>query len=291
MTKFKLEGNLKSFQCSSKIYTEIETMTKPQKSLTIYLGLCLAWIMLLGACSSFDVAYTPEPSPTATQTLEPTATIDWFPRTATPSPTPFYTPTAVALQPDRPEGIGEVIIRDDFSDTSLWSTGSSPAGNIVYGDKSLSLAVAGNKSTLTSTSQHSLPSNFFLEVNVNVALCTPGDQYSLLFWWTPEGAAHKLLLSCEGSLRMERLTGNGGQVLQDWDVASRMMPGSPATHKVGILARGGEVSIYVNDRYQFQVRTQPDYIGGLGVQARAGGDTAVTIAFSNMVVYEIEPAR
>ena len=269
----------------------MKTKTQKNKSLTVCLGIYLAVIMLLSACSGFNTAYTPEPSPTATQTLEPTATIDWFPRTPTPSPSPFYTPTAVVLQPDRPEGIGDVLIQDDFSDTSLWSTGSSPAGNIVYGNRSLSLAVAGDKSTLTSTSQHSLPSNFFLEVTVNVALCTPGDQYSLLFWWTPEGAAHKLLLSCEGSLRMERLTGNGGQVLQDWEAASRMMPGSPATHKIGILAEGGEVSIYVNDRYQFGVRTQPDYTGGLGVQARAGGETALTIAFSDLVIYDIDPVR
>ncbi len=255
------------------------------------LNASLVTVLLLGGCSSIEQEFTPEPSPTVTLILEPTATINWFPRTPTPSQAVVST-LVVTSQPDLPPpGISSELMRDDFSDTSLWTTTRSEVGNAVYGNQALSLAVAGDKGTLTSLSQHSLPANFYLKMKVNVALCNSGDQYGITFWRQAEGESHRLLMTCEGNLRLERFTSGSGLVLHDWEIGSRFMPGSPAMHEIAIWASQGEIRVFVNGIYQLSANTLKDISGGLGVMARAGGETAETIVFSDLVVYTVIPGE
>jgi hypothetical protein len=45
----------------------------------------------------------------------------------------------------------------------------------------------------------------------------------------------------------------------------------------------------VNDTFQFMVKTRADREGGLGVYAKAAGDTAMTIGFSQLKVFQLKP--
>lgn len=251
------------------------------------MGVCL--FALLAGCGGVYVM-TPVPSETAAATPEPSATIDWFPATATPTQTPFVIPATVPTLPEPLLGVGAEIIADDFSDTSLWSTSQLEAGNVVYGKQVLSLAVAGNKGILTSYSQHELLQDFYMEMKANISLCQTGDQYGVLFWVLAPGDAYRLVLSCEGRLRLELISGEAAIVLHDWEYGSRILPGSPAEQRIGIWARDGEIRVYVNGAFQFAEKTNPDRGGMLGVFARAGGETAMTVGFSDLVVYQVNPA-
>lgn len=255
---------------------------------TILITASLILTLVVCGCASSALVNTLSPSPTFTQTFEPTATIDWFPRTPTPTHTLISTP-AVTSQPENlPPGISTELIRDDFSNTDLWTTSQSPAGNVAYGNNMLSLAVAGNKSSLISISKHTLPANFYLEMTVNVALCSTGDQYGISFWRQGDIESHRLLMTCEGSLRLEKLDSGSGAVLHDWEKISRFMPGSPAQHRIGIWASQGEIRIFINGNYQISAQTIKDLSGGVGISARAGSETAETIVFSDLVIYQVE---
>lgn len=264
-------------------------MNNRNTSLKIILGISFFLLfLLLASCKTSTPIVIPEPSPTVTQSLEPSPTIDWFPRT--PTPTKEIITPAVTSQPENlPPGISSELFSDDFSDTTLWTTTKSQSGNVVYGNQTLSLAVAGNKNTLTSVSKHTLPLNFYLTIQINVALCSTGDQYGISFWRQEDGSSHRLLMTCEGSLRLERLTTSSGQVLKDWEVGSHFMPGSPSTHQVGIWASGGEIRVFVNETFQISATTFKDLSGGLSVIARAGGEKAETIVFSDLKVFKVEP--
>ena len=261
------------------------------KKLIIYglmcIGVCL--FALLTGCGGVHVI-TPIASETATATPEPTSTTDWFPATATLTQTPFVKPATAPTLPEPLLGLGAEIIADDFSDISLWGTSQLEAGNVVYGKQVLSLAVAGNKGILTSYSQHELPQDFYMEMKASISLCQTGDQYGILFWVLAPGDAYRLVLSCEGRFRLELISGEAAIVLHDWEYGSHIMPGSPAEQHIGIWAGDGEIRIYVNGAFQFAEKTSPDRSGMLGVFARAGGETAMTVGFSDLVVYQVNPA-
>ncbi len=287
--RFRLSFEAKQSQV--KLGYLIQKMDPKIKRFILFITFSLILTLAASGCAAKALEATPESSPTYTIALEPTATIDWFPRTPTPSQTPIITPQVTSQPENLPPGISKELIRDDFSDTNLWTTIESPAGNIAFGNNMLSLAVAGSKGTLVSISKHFLPSDFYMEMTVNVALCSDGDQYGISFWRVGDAESHRLLLTCEGNLRLEKLDSGSGAVLHDWERISRFMPGSPAQHRIGIWASQGEIRIFINGNYQISAKTTKDLSGGLGVNARAGGDNAETIVFSDLVIYQVEPGE
>ena len=87
---------------------------------------------LLSACVAPEVDPTPLPN-TDTATITPTitATINWFPATATPTlkPTEIIEPT-----PEMRPGVGSILITDLLASGSDWGTQSLSAGNITLGN-------------------------------------------------------------------------------------------------------------------------------------------------------------
>jgi len=247
-------------------------------------------ILLISACSGVTSEELPTAVPTDVVIFEPTPTIDWFPATATPTTRPTTAETSTAILFDPTFNLGATIVDDNFSDSSLWKTSKSTTGNVVYGEGNLSLAVAGAKGSLSSLSPYALPQDFYLEMDATVSLCQYGDQYGLLFWYANSGDTYRLTLTCDGRLRLELLAGSSGVVLQDWTYASKLMPGAPTDHKIGLWAKAGELQVFVNDTYQFRVKTSANRVGGLGVYAKAAGDTAMTVGFSHLKVYQLKPA-
>ena len=242
------------------------------------------------ACNLLVKENTPIPTAIISIENEPTATIDWFPATATPTQRTTSQPEPSPTTFNPKEALGELIFEDDFSKTNLWQTSKTVSGNTVYGESSLSLAVAGNKSNLTSLSPYTLPQDFFLELSASVSLCQYGDQYGILFWHLSSGDTYRLVVTCDGRLRLELISGSGGTVLQDWTYASRMIPGAPAEHLIGIWVWNGVIYIFINGVSQFEVKTTTDRSGGLGVYARAAGDTAMTVGISQLKVFNVNQA-
>lgn len=244
--------------------------------------------LLLTGCDDLLATPTRTATITPTVTSTATATIDWFPATETPTPTQRSTnPTATPLMVS-PEFIGRLLTQDDFSDARLWQTVSNQSGNIVYGKNMLSLAVAGNKGSLTSNSQHQLAEKFYLEITANVSLCQPEDQYGVIFWLISTGNAYRVSFNCQGKIRLELLQGGSPVVVQDWTAGRKVMPGAPATQKIGIWVDQGTIQVYVNDMFQFTQKIARDRSGGLSVYARCNGDTAMTVGFSDLKIYDLE---
>ena len=142
--------------------------------------LLLALVFLAG-CDILLPAGPLPPTETPTQTLTPTATIDWFPATPTPTLLATMAPTAMPTLADMREGVTELLVSDDFTDESLWSTPHSAAGNVAYGNGNLTLAAAQKGAYLYSNSRHTLSADFYLEFTVDTSLCQGNDQYGVVF--------------------------------------------------------------------------------------------------------------
>lgn len=252
-------------------------------------GVIFLAIMLLGTgCASIE---TPQPAlftPTATQTHSPTPTVDWFPATATPTLVPSATPTPPTTLEDPYEGVGNLLIEDDFTNTVWWQTLQSESGNIAFGEENLTFAVSKPESILTSLSQHNLPQDFYLEVTLQTSLCQLEDHIGIIFWRESSSNFYQVLLNCGGQYRLELVQDGLRYGLIDWTAASQVQLGAPATNKLGLWVYQGDLRFFINDTYQFTERVAKDRTGTLGLLARTVAGPAMTIKFSDLAIYQVE---
>ncbi len=259
------------------------------------LRICLAILVSLSSLLSLAACQPqpPEPSLTPTErfTPSPSATPSrtpiWFPATDTPTPAPTLT-----LRPteDLRPGLGADTLRDNFT-AGGWQTFKREDGQAAFGKGELTLAVSLAKGTLSSLRAAPLPGDNYLELTATPSLCQGSDIFGLYLRAAAAGDGYRLLATCSGMLRLERLKNSQLVVLQDWTPGIGIMPGGMLPLRLGVWAYGKELRIFANGEYQFSVRDPVWSEGMLGVYARAAGDSALTVSFSDLVVRRLDPAR
>jgi len=249
---------------------------------------CLLAILVLWAGGCNGLLPTPTLLPTDTPSPVPsiTPTIIWFPATFTPTVFPTL---AAQPTPEQLTGVGKMILSDNFSDTTLWSTGQNYLGSAAYGDQELTLAGAQPLGDLISLRKTPIPGDSYLEITSNLSMCRGADNYGLLLRASTQQDYYRLMISCLGLLRLERLKDGQIALLQDWIPSGQVPPGSPMELRLGVWAVGNELRFFVNDVYQFSARDPVWTNGKIGVYAHASGDSPLTVSFSDLQVYAVTP--
>jgi hypothetical protein len=243
-------------------------------------------LIFLAGCSAAGGNDLPVPVvQTTNEVPTTTATIQWFPATATPTPRAVeeVTPT---LDP-RPS-IGTLKVEDNFSKTDLWQVNRSDAGTVAYGKNELTLAISKVRGRLYSFRQDILVKDFYMEISVNPSLCRGQDAYGILFRVKNSGSFYRFLVNCSGQFKIERVSGNTPSVLRDWTRLGQVQVGSMGKIKIGIWARGSELRVFVDDVYQYQATDAAFLEGWLGVFAVSSSDTPVTVNFSDLKVWALD---
>lgn len=246
----------------------------------------LLCLLPLSACISPSEAallptFTP-PLPTHT----PTATIVWFPPTATPTPppTPVITPT-IDLRPQ----VGNILFEDKFDKADFWSLTQNNYSSIALGKNEITIAIAQPKTylyTLRSTPQ---VSNFYLELILWPNLCQGEDEYGILFRVTPNLDFYRLALTCNGQLRLDRFYQGKAAVIYPKTYSGAVPPGAPSIVPIGVYASKKEITVFINDQFQFTLQESVIPAGGIGLFARSVSSASVTINYSDLTVYELIP--
>jgi hypothetical protein len=185
--------------------------------------------------------------------------------------------------------VGEVIQVDDFSDPNLWILESSQAGSVAFGKKELTIAIQDAKAYLYSLRPEPYLDDFYLEITASPTLCEGKDEFGLLLRASPNLDYYRFSLSCDSYVRLDRLIGGQASSPQPWLLSGAYPPGAPNIIRLGVWAFGNELRFFVNDQYQFAIQDPMLAGGSLGVFARATGGHPLTVSFSNLVVYALEP--
>lgn len=246
------------------------------------------WLLGIMSCACGAVQ-TPVGLPTTTQsppTATVTPTIIWFPPTNTPTafPTPVITPT-----PDMRPDLGPILFEDDFSDPKAWLLNQSSSGSMALGKNELTIAIGETDAYLFSTREQPTFTDFYLEITAEPTLCRDLDEYGVLIRVTPNVDYYRFSLSCNGQVRLDRVSQGQASSPQPWTPSGSVPPGAPSSSRIGISAIGSELSLFVNGHYQFSVNDPLLTSGGVGVFARSVNKMAVTVNFSNLVIYEVNP--
>lgn len=254
---------------------------------SLYVELLL--ILLLTGLASCTPLKTPPPLPTDTPvppTVTPTSTEVWFPPTPTftrhPTPVGVTTPT-IDIQP----AYGEALFVDNFSDPSLWTMTRGPVGSVAIGVNELSIAISEPRGYLYSLRQGTQLGDYYAEITASPSICSGEDEYGVLIRVSPAFDFYRFSLTCDGQTRLDKYYNGTASSPQPLIYSSEVPPGAPSMSRLGVWANGIELHFYINDAYQFSVRDPSISSGTLGVFARSSGEGAVTVNFSNLVVYEV----
>jgi len=256
---------------------------RPQLIRRIFQCTALATVLLLTSCAALDaINATPIPTP-PTETPLPTPTINWFPATATPTLGVFSTnPPTQELRP----GLGEVLLTDDFSDTSLWDLAVSDEASAAIENNRLTLA-AQSGVYMFSFRHDTFLNDYYAEITAQINLCRGNDDYGLLIRANAV-TYYRFALSCNGTARIDRLSNGTRLNLQSPLPSGDIPPGAPGEVRIGVWAVGPEMRLFLNGRYQFSI-SEPSYPGGtIGVFVNSAGDTATIVSFANLIVQSVE---
>ena len=247
------------------------------------LHLLLAMTILLASCSTLDELFATPIAPTPTETPLPTATINWFPASATP------TLQVLSTQPPTPEmrpGIGDEIISDDFSDPSLWNISASNQASTDIKNNRLTLSVQ-NQVYIPSLRQAVVPNNYYAEITARPSLCRGDDNYGMLVRASAINY-YRFVLACNGTVRAERISSGTRLVLQQPLASGDVPPGAPGEVRIGVWAVGEEMRLFLNGRFQFRIIDPSFPSGTLGVFVRSAGNTAAVVSFSDLSIQSVD---
>jgi hypothetical protein len=250
----------------------------------LYLLLMAFALTACGALQPTEIVI-PLSSPTPSQTPSPTETIIWFPATATP--TPLATSLPIEPTPDMRPSIGALLFEDPFNDGISWHTERNSSGSVAYSVNELSLAISKAEGQLMSLRNEPVLDDFYLEITASPSLCRQQDAYGLILRASGEQVYYRFVVTCGAMVRLERVSGGHYTVLQDWLASGQVPVGSPVSIRLGVWALGEEMRFFVNDVYQFGYSNLPDLTGQIGVFARSGGESALTVSFSDLQVFSL----
>lgn len=240
----------------------------------------------LAACLPLATPLPPLPTDTATPALPteiPTSTVVWFPPTPTPTPfsTQVITPTA-----DLSPRFGELLFSDEFTEPGAWSLGKSPAGSAALGKDELTIAVSKPKGYIYSVNNQNSLRDFYVEVTASPSICRGADEYGLLLRISPALEFFRFAITCDGQTRLDKYANGRASSPQPLTMSGAIPPGAPSSSRLAVWAVGREMRFYANGEFLFSVNDSSLPSGGLGLFARSEGDTAVTVNFSDLNVYQ-----
>jgi len=247
-------------------------------------SISILMILLSGCLAGTPLPPIPTDTPTPTQTSTPT--VIWFPptSTSTPIPTVMRSPT-----PELRPGIGSSLLNDDFRTIEHWVAGNPGHGTVALGLDEISLAITQPRGYLFSFRDEPTLDNFYLEITASPSLCTGSDEYGLLLRYNSPVDFYRLSLSCDGRTRLDKLVGGTASSPQLWLGSSSIPSAAPSSSRIGVWAVGNEFRFFINDEFQFGINDRILSHGLIGVFARSGGENAVTVSFSNLVIYQVLP--
>jgi hypothetical protein len=237
----------------------------------------------ISSCSVLD-ALNATPAPILlTETPLPTATIDWFPASVTPTQGVFSTPNPPT--PEMRPGLGANYLTDDFSDPALWDTAKSDQASAEIDDNRLNLS-AENKVYMISLRHELTASDYYAEITARPGLCRGDDSYGLLVRANAI-SYYRFSLTCNGAAFAERINIGTHELLQKPLSSSDVPPGAPGEVRIGIWAVGPEMRLFLNGRYQFSVNNSNYPSGTIGVFVNSAGNSPVIVSFSRLTLQKV----
>jgi hypothetical protein len=236
------------------------------------------------------IAPTNTQAPTSTQapTQAPTQSA-----TSTAAATPTLAPTAttsVATTPvagDPKTKLGVPAFQDTFKDDKNWPTGEDKFTNISIANNALTMigltTLDGWRLTWPTLS------DFYLEATFKTGECSGSDRYGLIARVPDAETADRGYLvgaTCDGNYSLRKWDGEKMNNLVAWGPSSAIHAGANQTNRVGLLAVGNQLSVYLNGSLIKTIQDNSFTNGSFGLFIGANKTANFTVTVTDVSYWE-----
>jgi hypothetical protein len=253
-------------------------------------GARIAAAFALGALSGCTIEMvTPTAAPSPTETATPELPLTALLPTIAPADTDTATPSATAT-PDllRPKEANQRIFYDPLDDNmSGWVWSESPAGSVGFSDGLFVFTLNASYTQLTAELPREVPDDLYVEATAQTLLCGEGyDTYGIMFRHT-KNYSYRFAVTCAGQLRFERYKGAAIEGATIWKDTLGLLPGAPATNRIGVLMQGRLFRFFVGG---VEVLTAQDPVspsGNVGLFVHTEKSSSFSAGFEDLSVYTV----
>jgi hypothetical protein len=180
-----------------------------------------------------------------------------------------------------------VIFRDEFETVDDWTLPNTASGQITFSNGEANIIINEPGSYLFGTREKPDFTTFYAEITASPILCNGRDEYGFMFRVTGNSQYYRFVISCEGEIRLDKITTGGPIILYPMTRSASVPAGAPSISKMAVLAEADQLHLFINGDYQTSIAEQQLKVGSFGIYARTFGDTAMTVSFSQLIVREI----
>ena len=189
---------------------------------------------------------TARPSSTPKPTVTPIPPLPTNTATARPSATNTVTTTPTLPSTDPRNTLGTPSYKST-NFTKGWYLEDDEHTHIAVSDKGILVLTSLQPIGWHSWSMyyHNLQ-NFYLEATLRTQTCSGADRYGLVFRAPDDNHGYFYGLSCDGKYNLSSYDGANFTTLIDYTKSSAILSGSNQTNRLGVMARGSEINLYMN---------------------------------------------
>lgn len=239
---------------------------------------------------------TAEPSATP-EPAEPTQTPLVSIPTATPSATPTLNPSFTPAPGDPRARLGSPSSSDPMNNerTWVWPTGSDKFTSVEFKDGYQFLtAVSEVDGWRLANPLDREYGNIYLEADILTQTCEGSDHYGIIFRvpvLRQADQGYLFGLTCDGRYSLRRWDGRVGpkgemKWLVNWKADPAINPGSNQGNRLGVMAVGKRIFLYVNGKLLTEVQDDTFEKGYFGVFVGSDKTENLTIKVDNMAYWE-----
>lgn len=229
-----------------------------------------------------------------TETVQPTATN--MPPTSTPagistptaSPTPTLTLTPTQVAEDPKDGLGDPTWLTSFDDDSTWYSFETDQASIQVEDGALVMKAFKADNYESWSLSWQVLTDFYLEITGSTgAACQGKDRYGIIARVPDPNQGYLFGISCDGSYRVRGWDGEDFSELIGWQRSEHINSGPQQTNRLGLLADGSKLSIYVNGHLLAEVLDETYPSGTFGTYIGASESPGFSALVSQIAYWEI----
>ena len=209
---------------------------------------------------------------TAVEEIEPTEQEEALPEPTepevieepTPAPTdtpaPLATPTLADTDPILTLGTPTWV--DNMKDGDNWFLPVDQFTRVKFEDDFMKLTALQNDPGWRVS--WPAPEDFYLEATLQTPECEGNDQFGLMFRVPPGPDADKGYLfgiTCDGRYSLRRWDGAVMHFPINWTAHDAIQEGADVVNKIGVMARGANLALYINGQKVNEV-TDSNYLSG-----------------------------
>jgi uncharacterized protein YraI len=223
--------------------------------------------------------------PAPTQPPQPTQ-----PPPSTPAPTTEPTPALEAGDPALELGAPDGVDTFD-SPINFGSIVSKCFLTEVTGGQFV-MAANGLPGVYCWTTSWPQIQDFYIETTaIMPEVCTPGDQFGLLFRSPDSSSGYLFGLNCAGEYSLKRMTAGSSTDLVSPASSEYILPNGGEINRLGVVAYGGSFHLYANGKY-LDSATDNTYVlpGALGYFINAATATPFVSRYEDLKVWTLDDA-